>query len=95
MSNGSVAPFAATSAISASTTSATATLAGIGESLLITNNSASIAFLTFGPVASPSGAPVLPGSHRVLQAGPYATQVSAVLLSGSGTIYCTPGVGGV
>ncbi len=99
MAIGTVQPFAATGktiAVGASTTSATAALAAQGESLLVTNGTAALAFVQLGAgPATVADIPILPNAQRVLQAGQFAKSVAVVLASGSGNVYFTPGTGAV
>jgi len=63
---------------------------------LVTNATTSLAFVQLGAgPASATDVPVLAGTQRVLQAGPYAVQIAVILATGSGTIYLTPGTGSV
>lgn len=92
MATGSVSPIypRGTVAIAASTTAATAALPKPGDTVLITNSTSSLAFVAIGAaVSAGAGLPVLPGAQILLGAGPYATQIAAILEAGSGTIYAT------
>lgn len=90
----SISPTSATVAIAASTTSASAAIPAGSESVLVQNTSASLAFVRTTPgTASSSDVPLLAGARILLSAGPYAVAVSAVLVTGTGTIYVTPVTG--
>lgn len=67
--------------------------------MVVTNTSASLAYVRFGSdgsiTASPSDMPVLPNSQIVLSANALITHASAVLASGSGNILFTRGDGSI
>ena len=101
MSIGSNQPFrvAGTVAVSAGTTSSAVALLGNGETVLVTNAAASIAFVAFGTSsgvkATAASLPVLPNSQVLLAANTYLTYAAAILAGGSGTVYFTLGDGSV
>jgi hypothetical protein len=100
MSVGQNPPFAPSGIMSlaASTTSVGAALPSLGETLVVTNPTVSLAWVAVGAGTTPPTAvagaciPVLPGQRRIIGA-PGATQVSAVLTTGTGTIYVETGKG--
>jgi len=94
MSSGMAPAIQATSgtiALSASATSASTPIPLGSESVLFLNTAASLAFVrgSAGP-ATASDLPVVAGGRLLLAVGPYAAAVSSVLVTGSGTIYCSP-----
>ena len=106
MATGSVTPFhpTGTVVITAGTASASVQLAGGGDSVVITNMTASLAYVRFG--ADPSvtamnplmtgtatDMPVLPNTHVMLGVNSLITYAAAILASGSGTILLTRGDG--
>ncbi|HEX7388650.1 MAG TPA: hypothetical protein VF286_00970 [Acidiphilium sp.] len=99
MSTGSVAPFlpaSATVALVASTTSASAPIAGCGGAVVFLNSSSSIAFVKLGAgplTATASDLPIPPGGRAIVRADRYVTEAAAILMSGSGTVFVTPGSG--
>ena len=99
MSAGSSQPFrpAGTVALSASTSSASIPLAGGGDSVLITNASAAVAFVRFGADASvaatASDTPVLPNARILLGVNSLIGYGAAALTSGTGSVYFTRGDG--
>jgi hypothetical protein len=100
MSVGQNPPFFAAGivAISASTTSSGAALPPGGDTVVITNPTAALAWIALGGGATPPTAvagaciPVLRGSRRIMSAQG-ATQVAAVLASGTGSLYAEVGTG--
>jgi hypothetical protein len=84
----------ATVAIAASTVSANAAIPLGSESVLFTNSTASLAFIrgSSGP-ATASDLPVPSGGRLLLFVGPYAAAVSAILVTGTGAVYCSPVIG--
>jgi hypothetical protein len=101
MSNGTTSPFrpTATVSVNAGTTSASVQLAGGGESVVVTNPAASLAYIRFGGdpsvTASSGDMPVLPVSRVVLSVNTLITYGAAVFASGSGSILFTRGDGSV
>jgi hypothetical protein len=101
VSSGSVPPFAQSGVVSlaVSTTSTGAALPGSGDTVLVTNATASLAWVTLGGGAAPptavagAGYPVLPGGRRLIAAAQAVTQVAAVLASGTGQIIVEIGTG--
>ena len=91
MAIGSITPFrpTGTASLSASTSSAAVALAGGGESIVVTNTTASLAYIRFGadPRCRPQIAdmPVMANSRVMLSANSLVTYGAAVLASGSGT----------
>jgi len=86
-------------AIAASTTSAGAALPPGGDTVIVTNPTAALAWVTLAggttvpTAAAGTGYPVLPGQRRVIGGNSLITQVAAILGSGSGTIYVETGTG--
>jgi hypothetical protein len=99
MASGSISPFRPTSTIglAASTTSTAVQLLGGGESVVVTNTTASLAFIKFGSdltvVASNSDMPVLPNNRALLSINSLTSCVAAILATGSGTVLVTRGDG--
>jgi hypothetical protein len=99
MAIGSTQPFrpAGTVSISASTTSANASLAGGGDSVLVYNAAASVAFIRFGAdpslLAANTDTPVPPGGRLLFGVNPLITYGAAALAGGSGAVYFTRGDG--
>jgi hypothetical protein len=99
MANGSITPFrpTGTASLSASTSSATVALVGGGDSVVVTNTSASLAYVRFGsdPSVSASNAdmPVLANARIMLAANYLVRYTAAVLAAGSGTVLFTRGDG--
>jgi hypothetical protein len=99
MSAGSSQPFrhAGTAMLSASTTSANVALVGGGDSLLITNAAATLAFVRFGAdsavAATTSDIPLLPNSRTILAVNSLIRYAAAILSSGTGSVYFTRGDG--
>jgi hypothetical protein len=99
MAIGSITPFrpTGTASLSAGTSSATVALIGGGDSIVVTNTSASLAYVCFGadPSVSASTAdmPVMANSRAMLSANSLVTHGAAVLASGSGTVLFTRGDG--
>lgn len=101
MSIGASLPFrpAGTASVAASTSAAAVALVGGGSSVLVFNAASGIAFVRFGMagVAASAGSdlPVPPGGLMLVDAGRLATYASAVLASGSGSVFFTRGDGSV
>jgi hypothetical protein len=98
MSVGSVQPFqtatnASTVTIAATTTVATAALPGNGESVLVYNASAAIAFVRVGGSATVNDVPVPPGARMLMQCGAYASLVAVLLSTGTGNVLFVRGSG--
>jgi hypothetical protein len=99
MAIGSTQPFlpAGTATLQAAATSASLALAGAGDTVLVTNATASVAFVRFGAdlsvTAGPSDTPVLPNSRVLLGVNGLITCAAAVLASGSGPVFFTLGGG--
>ena len=99
MATGSTQPFrpAGTASLSASTTAATVALTGGGSGVLIYNASAATAFVLLsaatGTLAAATDTPVPAGGRMLIDGGPFVSFASAVLASGTGTIYFTLGDG--
>ena len=75
--------------------SVNAALPNIGDSLVITNTSASIVFAKAGPqntvTASAADYPILPNSRALMAAGPYINFIAVFAPTGAtaGTVYAT------
>lgn len=99
MSLGSTSPFRPTGtvAVSATTTSTNAQLAGGGDTVVVTNLAASPAYIRFGGdpsvTASSSDMPVLQNSRAILAVNSLITYAAAVLSSGTGSVLFTRGDG--
>ncbi len=88
--------------ISASTESASAPLAGGGDTVLIVNNTGALAYIQFGtgtvaqgtPTATANSPVVVPPNERMSTfCGPSATQVAVLLSTGTGTVAIMRGEG--
>ncbi|MDD2878018.1 MAG: hypothetical protein PHT60_13535 [Acidiphilium sp.] len=101
MSVGASLPFrpAGTASVAASTSAATVALVGGGASVLVFNAAAGVAFVRFGMAGVAASAagdmPVPPGGRVLVDAGRLATYASAVLGSGTGSVFFTRGDGSV
>ena len=99
MAIGSTQPFrpAGTVSLAAGTGSGNVALAGGGESVVVTNTAAALAYVRFGAdpsvAATAADMPVLPGARVMLAANPLITYAAAVLVSGSGSVLFTRGDG--
>jgi len=99
MATGSIMPFAPTGTVSlaASATSSNVALAGGGDSIVVTNTSAALAYVRFGSdagvAASTSDMPVLANSRVMLGVNSLITYAAAVLSSGSGAVLFSRGGG--
>lgn len=86
-----------TVALNTITTSASIQLAGGGESVVVTNTTASLAYVRFGGdpsvTASSADMPVLPISRVVLSVNSLIAYAAAMLASGSGSVLFTRGDG--
>ena len=96
---GSITPFRPTGtvSVSAGTTSASMQLTGGGDSIVVTNTSASIAYVRFGAdpsvAASIADMPVLSNTHVVLAINSLISYAAVMLTSGSGMVLLTRGDG--
>lgn len=101
MASGASLPFrpAGTVSVAASTTAEAAALVSGGSSILVFNDSGAVAFIRFGMntgvAASASDTPVPAGARMLLDAGTLVTHASALLASGTGTVYFTRGDGSI
>ena len=99
MATGSIMPFAPTGTVSlaAGATSANVALAGGGDSVVVTNTSAALAYVRFGSdssvMASVADMPVLANSRVMLSANSLITYAAAILSSGSGAVFFSRGSG--
>ena len=99
MAIGSTAPFRPTGTVSlsAGTSSASVALTGGGDSVVVTNTSASLAYVRFGAdpsvVASNVDMPVMANSRIMLAANSLVRHAAAVRASGSGAVLFTRGDG--
>ncbi len=99
MAIGSITPFrpTGTASLSAGTSSAAVSLTGGGESVVVTNTSASLAYVRFGadPSVSATAAdmPVMANSRVMLSVNSLVNYGAAILSAGSGTILFTRGDG--
>jgi hypothetical protein len=87
----------ATVTLASGTSSSTILLAGGGETVLITNPTASLAYVGFGSdptlQATVGDTPILPNSKILLQCGPLISYCAAIFGSGSGLVMFTRGDG--
>jgi hypothetical protein len=96
---GSITPFRPTGTVSlsAGTSSAAVALAGGGDSVVVTNTSASLAYVRFGADPSVSASnvdmPVMASSRVMLTANSLVSYAAAVLAAGSGLVLFTRGDG--
>ena|SRR6185312_8315901 len=99
MATGSTSPFRPTGtvALGASTTTGSVQLTGGGETVLVTNLAASLAYVRFGAdpsvAASPVDMPVLPGARAMLSVNSLINFAAAVLTGGTGNVLFTRGDG--
>ncbi|MBS0558437.1 MAG: hypothetical protein JSR21_00100 [Proteobacteria bacterium] len=99
MATGSIMPFAPTGTVSlaAGATSSNVVLAGGGDSVVVTNTSAALAYVRFGSdpgvTASAADMPVLANSRVMLSANSLITYAAAILSSGSGAVLFSRGSG--
>ena len=99
MAIGSITPFRPTGTVplSAGTSPLAVALAGGGDSVVVTNISASLAYIRFGadPSVSASTAdmPVMANSRVLLSINGLVSYAAAVLVAGSGTVLFTRGDG--
>jgi hypothetical protein len=99
MSIGTTSPFRPTGTVSLNvgTTSASIELAGGGGSAVVTNPTASLAYVRFGGdpsvPASSADLPALPTSRVVLSVNALISYAAAMLASGSGSVLYTRGNG--
>lgn len=99
MAIGSITPFrpTGTAPLTAGTSSAAVALTGGGDTVVVTNISASLAYVRFGadPTVSASSAdmPVMANSRVTLSVNSLVSHAAAVLNGGSGTILFTRGDG--
>jgi hypothetical protein len=99
MANGSTAPFrpTGTASLSATTSSAAVLLVGGGDSVVVTNTSASLAYVRFGAdssvTASNADMPVMANARVMLAINSLVRYAATVLSAGSGTVLFTRGDG--
>jgi hypothetical protein len=99
MAIGSITPFrpTGTASLSAGTSSAAVPLTGGGDSVVVTNTSASLAYVRFGADPSVSASiadmPVMANSRMMLSVNSLVSYAAAVLAAGSGTVLFTRGDG--
>ena len=82
--------------VSASTSSASATLAGQGDVALVYNATTGIAFVQFSTgtvTATAAGYPVPPSTTRIIKVGSLVSSVGVILSASSGNVYVTLGSG--
>ena len=101
MSTGAIQPFhpVASVTVVSSTVSANAPLQGSGGTILVTNLSSSLVYVSFGSdntiQATNGDMPVLPNSKVLLSIGNLVSYAAALLISGSGSVLFTRGTGSV
>lgn len=99
MAVGSITPFrpTGTASLSAGVASASVQLSGGGDSVVVTNPSASLAYVRFGAdpsvSASATDMPVMANSRMMLSVNALVNYAAAILASGNGTILFTRGDG--
>lgn len=99
MAIGSITPFRPTGTVSlgAGTSSLAVALAGGGDSVVVTNISASVAYVRFGAdpsvLASTADMPVMANSRVLLSINSLVSYAAAVLSAGSGAVLFTRGDG--
>ena len=99
MAIGSITPFrpTGTASLSAGTTSSNVALAGGGESVVVTNTAASLAYVRFGAdqtvAATNADMPVLPNTRVMLSVNSLIAYAAAILTTGSGTVLFSRGDG--
>jgi hypothetical protein len=99
MAIGSITPFRPTGTVSlgASTSSSVVALAGGGDTIVVTNTAASLAYIRFGadPAVSATSAdmPVLANSRAMLSANNLVGYAAGVLVNGTGAVLFTRGDG--
>ena len=99
MATGSITPFRPTGTVSlsAGTASASRSLVGGGDSVVVTNLAASVAYVSFGAdasvVATIADMPIIPNTQVMLAVNDLIGYVAAVLSSGSGVVLFTRGDG--
>jgi hypothetical protein len=83
--------------IAAGTTSVAATLNGVGDTAVVTNQSTGLAWVSFGASAQTAvagqGYPVVAGGQRLIGIGGLVTQAAAILATGSATVTIEVGHG--
>ena len=101
MATGSIKPFvpSRTMTLAGTTTSSNVALGVGGDTVVVTNTAASIAFVRFGSdstvSASTADMPVLPNSRAILALNPLILYGAGVLVSGTGNILFTRGDGSI
>lgn len=101
MSVGSISPFRPTGTVSLSVGSASVntTLAGGGDSIVVTNTTNSLAYVRFGAepslTATLSDMPILPASQVILSVNSLITYVAAFSPSGTGVVLFSRGDGAI
>lgn len=99
MAIGSVTPFrpTGTASISSGTTSVSTQLVGGGDTVVVTNTTAALAYVKFGADPSVSAStgdmPVLPNTRVVLAVNSLIGYAAAILTSGGGAMLFTRGDG--
>lgn len=100
MAIGSIMPFGPTGTVSVAavaTGSVNTSLAGGGDSVVVTNTTASLAYVRFGAdpgvTATTADMPVLPNSKVMLSVNALIGYGAVILASGSGTVLLTRGNG--
>lgn len=99
MAMGSTSPFRPTGTVSlsASTNSASVQLGGGGETVVVTNLAASLAYVRFGGDSSVSATtadmPVLPNSRAMLSVNSLIGYAAAILITGTGSVLFSRGDG--
>ena len=98
---GSISPFRPTGtvAVSIGNTSTNAPLTGGGDTVVVTNTAAALAYVRFGSdptvTASTSDMPILAGSRLILSINSLITYAAAISPSGSGNVLFSRGDGSI
>jgi hypothetical protein len=99
MAVGSITPFRPTGTVSlsAGTSSASVPLTGGGDSVVVTNTSASLAYVRFGAdqavSASAADMPVIANARVMLSVNGLVSHAAGLLLAGTGNVLFTRGDG--
>lgn len=99
MANGSLTAFqpTGTATLAAGTSTTSIALVGGGDSVVVTNTAAALAYVRFGAdhtvAATNADMPVQPGARVILGVNALISNAAAVLASGSGSVLFTRGHG--
>jgi len=88
-----------TATLAAGTSPAATALQGGGDSVLVFNNAAAVAFIRFGTdatvIATAADTPIPPGGRMLLGVNALVRTASAILAGGAGSVFFTRGDGSV